>query len=72
MPLMMKMSETTFVHGEAVDLGVFYASFLCSIQLFKPIVDNHNAEQEAFDHIIQQLKSVRIEPIQKDDDHADQ
>ena len=72
MALTMKMSDTTYVYGESVDLGVFYASFLCSFQLFKPMVDKNNAEQEAFDHIIAQLKSMRIEPIQKDDGHADQ
>jgi hypothetical protein len=36
------------------------------------MVDKNNAEQEAFDHIIAQLKSMKIEPIQKDDGHADQ
>ena len=65
----LKLYETAFIIGAPSDVAFFYASFLSYLQVLKPTVDRQISEQEAMANVIEQLKSLKIDPIQKEEDH---
>lgn len=62
----MQINKDTIVVGEAVDVGVCYGAFLCTLKLLNPIIEKHLSAQDAFNRIVEMMKSVKVEPIRKE------
>lgn len=67
----LKLNETTFAVGEPVDVGIFYGAFLSTLRVLGPTVEKNVREKEVMNHVLEQLSSLKITPIRKEDGHAD-
>lgn len=67
----MKLGATCILYGEATEMGLFYASLTNYLKMMEPIVARHISEQEVMNNVFEQLKSLKIQPIGKDEENAD-
>lgn len=67
----LKLNDTTFAVGDPVDLGIFYGAFLSTLRVLGPTVEKNIREKEVMNHILEELSSLKITPIRKEDGHAD-
>lgn len=66
-----KLSDTIMAFGEPTEMGVFYSTMIASMAVMKPTVEQAVSEREAFAHVLEQLKSLQIRPIDKKEDDPD-
>ena len=65
------LSDSIMAIGEPTEMGVFYSTMLASMAVMKPTVEHALSEREAFDHVLEQLKSLKIRPIEKEGSDPD-
>ncbi len=69
--LTMKLGNTCIIYGEAPELGLFYASLTNYLKMMEPIMARHMSEQKVLDNIFEQMNTLQIKPIGKDEGNAE-